>query len=283
MPAIYGLIWTTPRYVLDTGLIGSQTKFFKDRTFDQLFQLMIKDQNIPVKLNYDVIAIDQHCSNHYEKKCSFKLFATNGQEDEFDFLIWAGLPSDLPRILTKHSPSKEDLTELFDSIKHHYSTTSIVEMSNVDKAASFQVFLQQFENDQGFNNVPMLDFDTFAASRLISNDDYSGQTFSYADGSSDKYTFSVFQYCDCDQELEETKDILINHYQDFNAADIEILHTWNVPYAPRFSMEDTAKGYHWDMYEKQGENNLWVLGGAFSFESTHNVVGYNQLLLQNMN
>lgn len=54
MPAIYGLIWTTPRYVVD-GLIGGTTKFFKDRTFDELFRLMVDDQDIDVKFNYDVI------------------------------------------------------------------------------------------------------------------------------------------------------------------------------------------------------------------------------------
>ena len=54
MPAIYGMIWTTPRYVADF-LIGGQTKFFKDRTFDELFRLMVDDQDIDVKFNYDVI------------------------------------------------------------------------------------------------------------------------------------------------------------------------------------------------------------------------------------
>lgn len=54
MPAIYGLIRTTPRYVVDV-LIGKQTKFFKERTFDELFQLMVKDKDIAVKFNYEVL------------------------------------------------------------------------------------------------------------------------------------------------------------------------------------------------------------------------------------
>lgn len=232
--------------------------------------------------HWNIQAIDQHCSKHEESKCSFKLYGTNGQEDEFDYLIWAGLPADLPRILTKSSPSRKDLSALFDSIRHHYSTSSVVEMSNVVKGGNFQFFSPQYDNEL-FNNVPMTDLDSYAMQQQVSSQDYSDQTFSYADGSNDKYTFTVLQYCDCSPELEETKSLLRQHYENFNATDIEFLHTYTVPYAPQWSIEDTAKGYHWDMYDLQGENNLLVLGGAFSFESTHNVVGYNQLLLDNMN
>lgn len=54
MPAIYGLIFITPSVVVDY-LGERQINFFRDRTIDQLFQLMIKDKNIPVKFDYDVI------------------------------------------------------------------------------------------------------------------------------------------------------------------------------------------------------------------------------------
>ena len=45
---------------------------------------------------------------------------------------------------------------------------------------------------------------------------------------------------------------------------------------------EAAKGRHWDLYETQGIENLWIIGGGTSFESVTNVMGYNQLLIEKM-
>ena len=45
---------------------------------------------------------------------------------------------------------------------------------------------------------------------------------------------------------------------------------------------EAAKGRHWDLYENQGIENLWIIGGGTSFESVKNVMGYNQLLIEKM-
>ena len=36
------------------------------------------------------------------------------------------------------------------------------------------------------------------------------------------------------------------------------------------------------MYDLQGKNNIWFIGGGLTFESVNNVMGYNQLLLSKM-
>ena len=77
-------------------------------------------------------------------------------------------------------------------------------------------------------------------------------------------------------------DNLKTHYKDFNAKDIEIVKTRTYEYFPRWNMEETALGYHWDLYNLQGKNNMWFIGGSLSFESAHHVIGYNQLLLKKM-
>lgn len=155
-------------------------------------------------------------------------------------------------------------------------------MSNVVRNGDMQIFIPQLETDF-FNNQPMIDYDSYAASMQISQQDYASKNFAYADGSFDKYTFTVFQYCDSNPEMEQTKEALIDHYKGFGATDIEFLHTTTGLYSPRWNVSDTAKGLHWNMYDLQGENSLWILGGAFSFDSLNSVIGYNQLLLQNMN
>ena len=82
--------------------------------------------------------------------------------------------------------------------------------------------------------------------------------------------------------IYEVQSNLKSHYEGFNAKDIEIVKTRTYEYFPRWNMEETAKGYHWDLYDLQGKNNIWFIGGSLSFESAHHVVGYNQLLLKKM-
>ena len=53
VPALYGLIWGTPMKLFD-GLTGVGVKALKEGSIDELFPMMVKDQNIPVKFNFDV-------------------------------------------------------------------------------------------------------------------------------------------------------------------------------------------------------------------------------------
>ena len=96
---------------------------------------------------------------------------------------------------------------------------------------------------------------------------------------------SVFQYGsvpDKQPSLKEVKEKLVRHYEGFGATDIEVLYTRTFDYFPRWTLENAAKGYHWDMLNFQGHHNLCFIGGGLSFESTHNVIGYNNLLLDHM-
>ena len=51
-------------------------------------------------------------------------------------------------------------------------------------------------------------------------------------------------------------------------------------YFPRWNVEETGAGYHWDMYIVRF--NIWFTGGSLSLEFAHHVIGYNQLLLAKM-
>ena len=82
--------------------------------------------------------------------------------------------------------------------------------------------------------------------------------------------------------LIELRDNLKAHYKNFNGSDIEVLYTRTFDYFPRFNMTAASKGYHWDLYDMQGKLNLYFIGGGCSFESVHNVIGYNNLLLDHM-
>ena len=95
----------------------------------------------------------------------------------------------------------------------------------------------------------------------------------------------VFQYGSIGEKqpsLYELRDNLKAHYKNFNGSDIEVLYTRTFDYFPRFTMQAARNGYHWDLYDMQGNLNLYFIGGGCSFESVHNVIGYNNLLLDHM-
>ena len=53
MPLIYGLIWITPRAVLDA--LAGNIFFLKEDNIQELFPLMVKDMGIKVIFNFEVI------------------------------------------------------------------------------------------------------------------------------------------------------------------------------------------------------------------------------------
>ena len=99
---------------------------------------------------------------------------------------------------------------------------------------------------------------------------------------SGKLTFTVLQYCDCNPSIYDTQQKIRDHYAGFGAEDLEILQTFTYDYQPKWGIADTGKGYHWDLYDYQGKDNLWIIGGGCIFDSTATTVGYNQLLLANV-
>ena len=49
-------------------------------------------------------------------------------------------------------------------------------------------------------------------------------------------------------------------------------------YFPRWSIEDTAKGSQWDLFDIQGKYNVWFTGGGLSWDTTKSCFEYNMLL-----
>ena len=125
-------------------------------------------------------------------------------------------------------------------------------------------------------------------SQGISRTDYVNGQFKYADGKSpleSSWTTSVFQYGNTTKpyaSLDQLNNEVIRHFRGFGASDIEILTTRTFDYFPRWSVSDAAKGYHWQMYNIQGYNNIWFVGGGVSYESVHHVMSYNRLLIEKM-
>lgn len=134
----------------------------------------------------------------------------------------------------------------------------------------------------------MIDTDFYALGLQVGRDDYLNGNFCYNDQipATKKSTLLTFQYSSINQpepSMKEIRNELVQHYvQGFGADQMDILYTRTFRWFPRWTSQQTSLGYHWEMYDHQGEANLWFIGGGLSFESLHNILGYNNLLLDHM-
>ena len=61
---------------------------------------------------------------------------------------------------------------------------------------------------------------------------------------------------------------------------VDAILTWD-NYYPRWDVETAAQGI-WDLYDFQGTDNVWIVGGGASFGHMHTIMEYNELLVSNM-
>lgn len=173
----------------------------------------------------------------------------------------------------------------FRSSLTQHVATSIVDMKDVARAGLINVYVEN-RNVPVYSNKVILDVDVSAVMQSIPMDKYLLGDFVYADHEppSKKWSMVVLQVGNKTTvpSIYEVQSELKCHYELFNAKDIEIVHTRTYKYFPRWNVAETGAGYHWDMYDLQGQNNIWFIGGSLSFESVHHVIGYNQLLLNRM-
>ena len=220
--------------------------------------------------------------------CFLRVQSWEGQSLEFDFLIWAsGNPADYLKVTRKSDLPKLKIQHLLESYKTTYAASSIVDIDSISKASPFQLYWENFKLNYNLSNKVMLDTDFYAMGLTLSREAYLKGQFSYKDQvpALKKSTFLTLQYSSINQPQTSLKDIrntLVQHYQGFGAQNIDILYTRIFEWFPRWSTEQTSLGYHWDMYEQQGQDNLWFIGGGLSFESLHNIIGYNNLLIDHM-
>merc|ERR1711935_464742 len=108
VPVTYLFLLAEPEYLMDTMLLRTPYNYISNnRSLQELFTMMIDDQDIRTILNFEVSFIEKLDSGKY------KLYSKNGTSEEYDFLIWAGHPFDLPNLLYPCDMK----TYLFDLLK----------------------------------------------------------------------------------------------------------------------------------------------------------------------
>ena len=222
------------------------------------------------------------------KRCDgqIQLLAKDERVENFDFLIWSGLPSGFEKAARNHPhllhPDERNLLKA--NVPAH-TASSLVSARDLTRGDSGNIYIPNWDV-QSFNSKVSVDIDMYGFSRDVSNQDYVIGNFTYADGQpgDDKMTFVVYQYGNrtVKPSLMDLRNEIRSHYENFGGTDIEVHHTSTYEYMPRWDMEYAENGAHWSLYDLQGKHNVWLIGGGCISEGVNSVMGYNQLLLSKM-
>ena len=99
----------------------------------------------------------QKCEQRFGE--SYRLYGQNKQIEDFDFLIWSGIPGDLSRLMFPRYP-------ILQNQVYHQATSSVVEMRSVIKGSHTQFYAKQLFSEF-YDNKVSADFDSFAAAEVL--------------------------------------------------------------------------------------------------------------------
>ena len=92
------------------------------------------------------------------------MYSKDGNEEIFDFLIWAGLPSDLPKILPS-GQMKNYLLDLFKTQFAIHVNVFLLSMKGYVPTSPMQIYAQQMNSDL-YDNGVMVNGDSYAYSNV---------------------------------------------------------------------------------------------------------------------
>ena len=102
------------------------------------------------------------------------MYSQDGGSEVFDFLIWAGLPSDLSQLLYP-CDMKNYLFEMFNDQETNYANYVSLSMKNSVRGSPVQIYAQQLNSDE-FENGVFMDADVYAFAKVSANIIYAFHT-----------------------------------------------------------------------------------------------------------
>ena len=281
IPALYGLMWMTPNFVLSELKNDKSRKIYiLDKGFQFLWEEIARQEALDVKLKHKVSQIYRK----YDTSLVSVVYITDCGElarKSFDFLIVSPNMKDVMTCMRF-----EDIeNKIFNKLETHYFTTTLIDHDFSPVRSKSPQDFYVFNIKSKIESTVYGSRDSFASLENIQGDNF--QMSMFPDGKDNKtFQTSVFyqlsknkpRKADLDTHLStHFKQTLLN--QAFNEkADIIARNIW--PYFPKFSADDLTSGVLWDILEMQGKFNTWYIGSSVIFESVKSVVEYNLLLMK---
>jgi len=289
-PAYYGLMWVTPE--LTNALIEEVANNSEDiltmmpQGFQKLWTTMVERDGLDVRLGVEIAdnGIDRQLGHRQSGvKVSYRQDNSAWKTEEFDFLLYTAPFAHAQKYVKDLTTPEHDI---FDKFESSVLTTTLYRSGGTDFYLNGSAIMYNVTSmgssafDGGWyadRNDPRL----FGAS----DDKNSHLRVAY------QFVRKACEYdavfCNSDRtpdpELPDSEVLKKELSADLSAKGIigvQLQKQFSWPYFHRFSRESIAAGLPWDLLEMQGSEKTWWLGASASFESVHDVLNYNMMMIK---
>jgi len=282
--ALYGLIHMTPGALLCfvDGAIGISRPplvyYGLTKGFEQVWTGIAEKENFKIRYNTNIHSVVRMGESvrlgFWKEELDSQSSPLNDRAAvNCDFLVWAAPASQLARAL-KQQTVKENT--LLSSVSHNLHTTAWVSMQNELRNGVLSSYQSSLDNNPDhtvyWDGVPeAMQFPGILRREVVE---------AWNKNNTQPIIKVVGLHGKKSSNELELKQNIVDHYTALNATNIEFLDIVTWKYFPRWSAKFLSTGPHWDIFDMQGQRNMWFAGSSFNFETTHQVLQYNNLLLK---
>ena len=228
MSAIYGLIWITPKFVVNILLqiikqdIHPYNVYVLKHGFEKVWTTVVKEEALNLIYNVDIVSVSRSLNG-----TKLDIWRNSRMETEScDFLVWTPPMTDLLRVLK--DPSAEE-QRLFATLQPEYFTASLHDTTGGVRHSPYTAYMEQWKTKPEHGVLVDGDF-----SGIVRKDILTPQGLAAYNELKGVLTRTSFQIGKKKSSEAHLKAILKEHYMGrFNAKTMEILHMKTWTYFPR--------------------------------------------------
>lgn len=259
--------------------------------YGKLWQTIHTKDGLSVRFGVEIGQIDRQLSDKAAGvKVTFRQDGGSWQTEEYDFLLYTA-PFAHASTYVKDLTLVE--TSIFTKLKSFVLTTTLYTSDAVKGYSEPSVGAPIMYNADKMDNNTMdgswyadrNDPHIFADTQKLHNQARVGYQFFE--------NFCEFDQALCDtdrtpdsqpsQRFAEAPKVLQKFKDELEAQqvkNVQIIEQFPWPYFHHFRQEAINAGMPWDLFEMQGTQKTWWLGSSAIFESVHDVINYNLMILK---
>ncbi|XP_062601043.1 uncharacterized protein LOC134262689 [Saccostrea cucullata] len=275
--AIYGMAWVPPAVI--QGTFTPENGFWiLDGAFQAIVIETAKQNQLNVHLEANVERIKRLPGPGGIQITYSTRDHPSVETEHFDFLVLSPAMNSLLNIVDFNAKERHLFSRLYNS----NFVTTLIESDNGIRGNDPQVYYNDAVDQDDYPVFASFNF--YHAKNNITGENHR---LGIRENGPDKNPQETQLYYQTGFADPFAKDVdimiqskLVSHLKKFRKSNPRVLEQtkWGY-YFPRFSGEDIARGYIWDVLDMQGQFNTWYIGSSVCFESMESVLEYNNLLM----
>ena len=248
IPALYGLIWNNPKFMVVTALralnrdTDKMSAYILNDGFEHVWKTIVNQEKLDVQFNTDIYSIKRT-----SKRVDMEIWKDSYLKTvKCNFMIWTPAMTSFLRTVEDASPSE---LSLFRGLKTEIYTASLVNMRNEIRNGPYNAYTSNMESSNFEGRVTA---EVSMMGLLTPGIRTKKGVAQYNKNNSELKTVSVTQLQASKNQTNSNErtlnELLRNHYvEGFNATDLEIISSISWRYFPRWSPGEMEEGRHWQV------------------------------------